>query len=71
MTDVECYGRIIGETPKPGPDGWFPGKSEVERATSHFVRYVTKVWIYENSIPDLAVDLGTANTLVSIAGGEV
>jgi len=57
MSDVERYAQLIGATPPVGPDGWFVGASDEQRATSRLARYVTKVWAYAHSIPDAADDL--------------
>jgi len=57
MTDVERYSRLIGATPPVNPDGWFAGTPEEQKSASRLARYITKVWIYENPLPDGADDL--------------
>jgi hypothetical protein len=52
VSDVERYAAIVGATPPVGPDGWFVGATEQQRAASRLTRYVTKVWAYRHPVPD-------------------
>ncbi len=77
MSDVERYAQLIGATPGLGPDGWFLGASDEQRAVSRLTRFITKVWAYEHPAPDTAdelqrLDPGTwhaALTAYEAAGG--
>jgi hypothetical protein len=57
VSDVERYAQLIGATPGIGPDGWFLGASDEQRAVSRLTRFITKVWVYEHPVPDTADEL--------------
>jgi len=57
MSDVDDYAKLIGPTPSHDSNGLFQGQSDEDRNFSNAIRYITKVWIYENTVSDLADEL--------------
>lgn len=57
MTDVARYCQIVGCTPAVLADGSFVTLTPEQAENSRFARFVTKVWIYQNPVPDAANEL--------------